>query len=70
MSICILYWVSADCLLGLSDVNPLYVQRKGLEKYKHEEMGELVKYEVFREGDDSLTELVFYTNMTNISLLY
>ena len=47
VSICKLYQVSSDYLLGLSDVDPVYIQRKRLEVFTTEELKELAKYEEF-----------------------
>lgn len=47
VSICRLYYVSADYLLGLSDVDPAYVQRQRLEKFTKEELAELRNYEEY-----------------------
>lgn len=47
VSICRLYQVSSDYLLGLSDVDPAYIQRKRLEKLTKAELKELATYEEF-----------------------
>ena len=47
VSICKLYQVSADYLLGLSDIDPVYVQRNRLERFTLEELKELAKFEEF-----------------------
>ena len=47
VAICHLYHVSADYLLGLSDVDPAYVQRQRLEKFTKEELAELRSYEEY-----------------------
>ena len=43
--ICKLYGVSADYLLGLSDVDPAYTQRRQLETFSPEELKELRAFE-------------------------
>lgn len=45
VSICRLYGVSSDYLLGLSDVDPVYVQRHRLERFSKEELDELKSFE-------------------------
>lgn len=45
--ICRLYGVSADYLLGLSDVDPAYTQRRRLEMFSEEELDDLAEYEKF-----------------------
>ncbi|MCM1091424.1 MAG: helix-turn-helix domain-containing protein [Butyrivibrio sp.] len=47
ISICKLYHVSADYLLGLSDVDPSYVQRNRLEHFNKEELAALRNYEEY-----------------------
>lgn len=47
VAICRLYHVSADYLLGLSDIDPAYVQRKRLEHLNTEELTALREYEEF-----------------------
>lgn len=47
VSICKLYQVSSDYLLGLSDVDPAYAQRKRIDKLTKEELVELLKYEEY-----------------------
>jgi transcriptional regulator with XRE-family HTH domain len=47
VSICKLYHVSSDYLLGLSDVDPAYVQRQRLELFTKEELDELRSYEEY-----------------------
>jgi transcriptional regulator with XRE-family HTH domain len=49
VSICRHYQVSADYLLGLSDVDPAYIQRQRLERFTKEELAELKNYEAFLE---------------------
>lgn len=43
--ICRLYLVSADYLLGLSDIDPAYVQRRRTELFTAEELNDLRDYE-------------------------
>ena len=45
VSICKIYEVSSDYLLGLSDVVPAYVQRRRLESFSGEELEELRSFE-------------------------
>ena len=47
VSICQLYHVSSDYLLGLSDVDPAYAQKKRMDKLTREELVELLKYEEY-----------------------
>ena len=47
VSICQLYHVSSDYLLGLSDVDPAYAQKKRMNKLTREELIELLKYEEY-----------------------
>lgn len=47
VSICKLYQVSADYLLGLTRVDPMYVQRRRLENFSREELEELKDFEEF-----------------------
>lgn len=47
VSICQLYHVSADYLLGLSDIDPAYVQRQRIEKFTKEELAALLDYEEY-----------------------
>ena len=47
VKICKLYGVSADYLLGVSDVDPAYVQRRRLERFTPEELAELEQMEDF-----------------------
>ena len=47
VSICRLYQVSADYLLGLTRVDPLYVQRRRLERFTDEELKLLAEFEDF-----------------------
>lgn len=43
--ICKLYHVSADYLLGLSSMDPAYIQRKRLESFSSAELEELQNFE-------------------------
>ena len=45
VSICKLYQVSADYLLGLTRVDPMYVQRRRLESFSQEELDLLRDFE-------------------------
>lgn len=45
--ICRLYQVSADYLLGLSDVDPAYVQHRRLESLTQKELAALKDYEAY-----------------------
>lgn len=45
--ICRRYHVTSDYLLGLSDVDPLYVQRRRLERFDEDELRELREYEEY-----------------------
>ena len=47
VSICKLYQVSSDYLLGLTRVDPMYVQRKRLERFTEEELEELRNFEEY-----------------------
>ena len=47
IKICNLYKVSADYLLGISDVRPNYSQNKSSEKFSLEELSELEKYKEY-----------------------
>lgn len=47
VAICNLYCVSSDYLLGLSDIDPAYVQRKRLEQFTKEELTALRDYEEY-----------------------
>ena len=47
VKICRLYNVSADYLLGLSKVDPAYVQRRRLELFNEDELREIRKFEDF-----------------------
>ena len=43
--ICKLYHVSADYLLGLTSIDPAYIQRKRLESFSSAELEELQNFE-------------------------
>ena len=45
--ICRLYQVSADYLLGLSDIDPAYVQRQRIESLTQKELVALKDYEAY-----------------------
>ncbi len=47
VNICRLYHVSSDYLLGLSDADPAYVQRRRLENFTTKELAELKDYEEY-----------------------
>ena len=47
VKICRLYGVSADYLLGLSDVDPAYAQRRRQERFTAEEEAELRQFEAY-----------------------
>lgn len=47
VSICKLYQISSDYLLGLSNVDPSYVQRRRLELFNQHELEALEEYEKF-----------------------
>ena len=47
VSICRLYQVSADYLLGLTRVDPMYVQLQRLENFSQEELNQLRDFEEF-----------------------
>ena len=47
VSICKIYRISSDYLLGLSDIDPAYVQRKRLEHFSQEELTALRDFEEF-----------------------
>lgn len=47
VSICKLYQVSADYLLGLTRVDPMYMQRRRLENFSQEELNQLRDFEEF-----------------------
>lgn len=45
VKVCQLYGVSADYLLGISDIDPAYAQRRRLEQFTPEELDELKRVE-------------------------
>ncbi len=45
VKVCRLYSVSADYLLGISDIDPAYAQRRRLEQFTPEELAELKRVE-------------------------
>lgn len=47
VNICRLYHVSSDYLLGLSDIDPAYVQRQRLENFTKRELTELKNFEEY-----------------------
>ncbi len=47
VKICKLYNVSSDYLLGLSNVDPAYVQRSRLENFTKEELKEIRSFEEY-----------------------
>lgn len=47
VAICQRYRVSADYLLGLSNIDPAYAQRQRLEKFTKEELAALQDYEEY-----------------------
>ena len=47
VKICKMYRVSSDYLLGLSNVDPSYIQRRRLESFTQQELEELAEYERF-----------------------
>mgnify|MGYP004599613737 CR=1 FL=1 len=47
VNICRLYHISADYLLGLTNVDPTYVQRKRLELFSESELEELQRFEKY-----------------------
>ena len=47
VSICKLYQISSEYLLGLSNVDPSYVQRRRLELFNQHELEALEEYEKF-----------------------
>lgn len=47
VTICQLYNVSADYLLGLSNVDPAYVQQRRLTRFSDEELDEIKLFEEF-----------------------
>lgn len=47
VAICTLYHVSADYLLGLSDVDPAYAHQSRLERFTKEELAAVRDYEKY-----------------------
>ena len=47
VNICKMYRVSSDYLLGLSNVDPSYIQRRRVESFTQQELEELAEYERF-----------------------
>ena len=47
VNICRLYQVSADYLLGLTRIDPLYMQQRRLEQFTPEELAELKRVEQY-----------------------
>lgn len=47
VSICKLYHVSSDYLLGLSDVDPAYIQQQRLVQFTNEELAAVQDYESY-----------------------
>ncbi len=47
VAICRLYGVSSDYLLGLSDIDPVYTQKKRLEQFTPDELSAVRDYEKF-----------------------
>ena len=47
VNICKMYRVSSDYLLGLSNVDPSYIQRRRLESFTQQELEELAESERF-----------------------
>lgn len=47
VSICRLYQVSADYLLGLTRIDPVYMQQRRLENFSQEELDQLRAFEEF-----------------------
>lgn len=45
--ICRLYGVSSDYLLGLSDIDPAYAQRRRIDNFSKHELAELKNFEEF-----------------------
>ena len=45
VKVCQIYSVSADYLLGISDIDPAYAQRRRLEQFTPEELDELKRVE-------------------------
>lgn len=47
VDICKMYHISSDYLLGLSNIDPSYVQRRRLASFTEQELEELAAYERF-----------------------
>lgn len=47
VALCRRYQISADYLLGLSNIDPVYVQRKRLERFTKEELASLQDFEEY-----------------------
>lgn len=47
VNVCRLYQVSADYLLGLTRVDPMYMMRRQLESFSQEELDQLRDFEEF-----------------------
>lgn len=47
VTLCRLYHVSSDYLLGLSNVDPVYVQRHRLSQFSADDLRSLAEYEAF-----------------------
>ncbi len=47
VAICRLYHVSADYLLGLSNVDPIYMQRRRVKRFSEQEIEEIKQFEEF-----------------------
>jgi len=47
VAICRLYHVSADYLLGLSNVDPVYIQRRRLNRFSEAELEEMQLFEEY-----------------------
>ena len=47
VSICRLYQVSADYLLGLTRIDPVYMQQRRVENFSQEELDQLRAFEEF-----------------------
>ena len=47
VNVCRLYQVSADYLLGLTRVDPMYMMRRQLESFSQEELDQLKDFEEF-----------------------
>ena len=55
VKICQLYQVSADYLLGVTNVDPAYVQRRRLERFSKEELDfleQMERYLLWRRAND------------------